>query len=358
MRRESVLTDMQTAQLEIEHFIFHVIHTDQPDAPVTFLDEVLLTEEQKEFFTERLRNAAAGSQYQFMPDAVSLKEKCEQLLADPNSFIETSRQITQDFSGHHTGNTANGVLVIAIVKTLVADNQPARLVFLVKLDHKDVYQYTLEQQAGGQRAVIHKIANSLVEDKAAVQKSALIDVSDVFAWDVLAAERRPKPDGEIWDYFKAFLGVRLREDASTLTRRIFSVVRKWARSLSEADMPEGEDVNTYKNRAIRFLEDSDQFDTERFLDLVVRDDVDAERKIRVKQSLRDHLAEAGIAGQAFRPQPNSLSKRAKKMVYETIEGVTIQFEGSLEEKGITIRSVDGSKVIEIRTARVTSKDAG
>lgn len=358
MPRESVLTDVQTADLEIEHFIFHVIHPDQPDAPVTFLDEVVLTGEQKEFFTDRLRNAASGSQYLFMPDAVSLKEKCQQLLTDRDAFIEISRQITQDFAGHHTGNTANGVLVIAIVKTLVANNQHIRLVFLVKLDHKDVYQYTLEQQAGGQRAVMHKIANSLVEDKAAVQKSALIDVSDVFAWDVLAAERRPKPDGEIWGFYKAFLGVQLREDASTLTRKTLSVVRKWARGLNETDMPEGEDVNTYKNRAIRFLEDSDQFDTERFLDLVVRDEVNAERKLRVKQSLGEQLAEAGIAGQTFRPQPNSLLKKAKRMVYETVEGVRIQFEGSREEKGITIRPVNGGTVIEIRTARVTTKDEG
>lgn len=357
MSKESVLTNMQAAHLEIEHFIFHVIHPDQED-PVTFLDEVVLTDEQKTFFTERLRNAATGSQYQFMPDAVSLKEKCQQLIADLDCFIEVSRQITRSFAGHHTGNTANGVFVVAIAKTLVADNQPIRLVFLVKLDHKEVYQYVLEQLAGGQRAVMHKIANSLVEDKTAVQKSALIDVSDAFAWDVLASERRPKPDGEIWDYFKEFLGVRLREDASILTRKTLAVVRKWARGLGATDVPDGEDVNTYKSRAIRFLEDNDQFDTDRFLDTVVRDEIDVERKTRVKQSLRDQLAEAGVAGQTFRPQPNSLPKKAKRMVYETMEGVTIQFEGSREEKGITIRTADGGKIIEIRTARVTTKDEG
>ena len=61
------------------------------------------------------------------------------------------------------------------------------------------------------------------------------------------------------------------------------------------------------------------------------------------QSLRDALAEAGVAGQSFRPRPDSLPKAQRKLTYETSEGVTITYEGTPEQVGMLIEHLDGGK---------------
>lgn len=84
---ESVLGQVQRDSLEIVDFIFHIIDPEVAEEDrVIFLDEVQLQEKQKHFFLDRLRDVAEGTQYVFKADAVHLKEKCEQLLAESDRF--------------------------------------------------------------------------------------------------------------------------------------------------------------------------------------------------------------------------------------------------------------------------------
>jgi hypothetical protein len=92
---EAVLSQAQKDSLDIEEFIFHIIEPEaDDDEKVVYLDSVTLQEKQRTFFLDRLRDTAEGTQYVFQQDAVTLKEKCAQLVAPRADFNLLSRQIT------------------------------------------------------------------------------------------------------------------------------------------------------------------------------------------------------------------------------------------------------------------------
>jgi hypothetical protein len=140
-----------------------------------------------------------------------------------------------------------------------------------------------------------------------------------------------------------------------LTKAAHSAVRKWANKLPAEQFPPGEDPNTFAGRSLNFLNDHDTFDTEAYLNAVIRDE-DESRKSGLIRSLREELIEVGVAGQQFRPQPNSLPKAARKQIYQTAKGVTIIYEGDNETAGITVENIgNGRKLIKIQTNRLDTK---
>lgn len=347
---EAVLSQAQRDSLDIEEFIFHIIEPDAADEEkVVYLDSVSLQEKQRTFFLDRLRDIAEGTQYVFQKDAVTLNEKCSQLIAPNADFNQLSRQITADFAGRHKGQMSAGVFVIAIVRYQATARTQKKLVLLIKMDKSPTFSYTHKEINGKRVAEMQEIPNALGETKKAIQKSAVIDVSNEFAWDVLAQDRVYKP--VLGDYFKAFLGVIERQQDSALTRTALNTVRKWARLLKSDQISDGEDANTFTGRAFNYLKDHDQFDTDSFLDVVVRDP-DKKRKRELTESLDLALAESGVQGQSFQPRPESLPKKERTTTYKTAEGVTVSFEGDRDAAGVTVTEIDGATVLSVRTAKL------
>lgn len=349
---DGVLNQSQRNSLEIIDFIFHII---DPDAPgkVIKLDEVLLQDKQKTFFLDRLRDIAEGTQYIFNSDVVNLCEQSHQLIDDRAGFIELSYLMTQEFARLHRGQMSAGVFIVSVVRYLTNAHDWQQLAFLVKMDQQESFAYSYKEIDDRRVAVVNEIPNSLNENKRAIQKSALIDPSAQFAWDVLAFDRVKKP--VLSDYFQSFLGVIERQQDAVLTRTAYTAVRKWAKYVPQDQLPSGEDVNTYRERALNYLNDHATFDTDAFLDSVVKDE-NAERKAEHMQSLREVLAESGIAGQTFRSRPDSLPKKQRKQIYETSEGVTIIYEGTREEAGMHIENMDSGRTrITIETHQLTPK---
>lgn len=351
---EAVLSQAQRDSLELTDFIFHIIDPDAgEDDRVVYLDEVQLTESQRSFFLERLQEAAQGTQYVFKQDAVHLQDKCLRLRDDVERFVEVSRQITADFAGRHRGQMSAGVFIVSKARFLISAHRWGEFAFLVKMDKQPSISYQYQVIGGRKVATLQNNDNALIESKKAIQKSALINVSEHFAWHVLAFDKQQNPG--LTDYFRGFLGVTERQEASALTRLANSTVRKWAKDIPQEDLPEGEDFNTMAGRAFNYLKDRDQFDTDEFVNTVVRCE-DPEKKESLTRSLREKLAESGVAGQQFRPQPNSLPKRERKQVYQTDEGVIISFEGTLEEAGITKTDLGNGRVrLSVETNRLTIK---
>ena len=351
---ESTLNTTQRQSLEILDFIFHIIELDDgSDEKIEFLDEVTLHDKQKSFFLARMQEILEGTQYVFLPDAVFLKEKCAQIASQPAEFNALSRQIAGEFARAHRNQMAEGIVVVSHVRFLAGPNNWKSLVLLVKLDKTASFSYARKVVDGRQVAIMNEIPNALAESKNAVQKSAVIDAEGHFAWDVLAYDRRTKP--RLTDYFKAFLGVTERHPDSELTRLAFASVRKWANGLDKSRLPENEDAASYIGRSLNFLKDRDAFDTDAFIDTIVRDE-DPQRKRELAENLRNALASAGIAGQQFTPQPGSLKPGERKQQYVTAEGVTIAFEGSKEAVNLrTEKAIDGQMIITIKTKTLTLK---
>lgn len=322
MPKESVLSVADKEAIVIEKLIFHIILKD--DVQPYFLDELEITEEQTKFFKDRLADSAQGRQYIFTGEDVAVRKLTQTIIKAPDAnFIKVSKDLTDRFKTSHTSNTNDGVFVIAL-----ASIKKRKLLFMVKLDHKKVYEYKLK----GNKALLKEVQNTFVEDKNAIQKVALIDISTNVVWDVLVYDRS-KPSS-ITDYFRNFLSVNPRETESQLTSNAVSFVLKWASENRNLLDPEQE-PSQYKNRAIEQLWNIDTFETDAFIKFVVRDD-DSNRRSCLEASLHDFLIEKGLAGQSFDVNRNALTKKTKKNVRQTAEGVKIEWTGEPQDHNITI----------------------
>ncbi|WP_455811843.1 nucleoid-associated protein [Pseudomonas graminis] len=348
---EAVLTANQIKTLEIESFIFHIIQSEESEEPI-YLDAVTLGDAQKKFFVDRLKECAKGTQYVFKDDTPHLKRCCEEMISEPSGFIVNSRSITSDFAGRHAGNTADGVFVVSVVKYLHAANEYKKLIFLVKLDKSATLSYSYKEENGKKIAIINEVPNALSESKQAVQKSALIDVSGNHAWHVLAFDR-VKPT--LSDYYRGFLGVIERQTDSALTKNTHQALRVWASRIPADLLDDGEDANTIAGRSLNYFEAHEHFNTEEYVSAVVRHAND-EKKAQLTESLNEKLAEVGVAGQSFTLMPGSLSRKDKKQIYQTAEGVTIMFEGDVAAAGIHRQTLpDGKTKITIVTNELQVK---
>jgi hypothetical protein len=359
-KNESVLLTWQRDGLEIENFIFHIIAPDDPNSVdgVVPLDEVTLSEGQKQFFLERLKETSTGNKYLFLPDSVVLPSFCKALLTAGEKFVEVSRQITADFAGRHKNNMSTGVFVIAEVSVPLQNGKKGKLVYLVKLDHKKTLTVSYKDVGGVRKAVMDELPNALTESKSAVQKSALIDVDDLFAWDVLAwdkygAERATK----LSEYFEGFLGVGIHGTPAGLTTAAVKAIRTCILSMLPEELPEEFDRIVAKDRALAYLSGTAEFDTDTFVDSIVRRE-DAEQAPGLRAKLIDALGEAGVAGQRFTPEVKSLTRAQRKTVYKAAEGVSIQYEDGAGESIVEVKWADevaksGAATIIIRTRNLT-----
>lgn len=332
MATESSLSKAEKDSLIIERFIFHIIIKGKEEPE--YLNEVELGDSETDFFRERIVDSCNGTQYVFIDDngaKPELQQWVIKVCDDELDFVEISQSITKHFFIHHKGNVNDGVFIVAIVSIMKNGNK-CKMLSLIKMDHTRVLQFETTNTEEGRKAILKEIVNTFVEDKNAVQKVALVDTSSTFLWDVLSKERN-RSEG-IADYFKLFLGVEVRETNSFWTRKAVGRVKQWAANIF--NFPTNENVATYKFRAINYMENHDNFDTNLFVETVVKDTEDNQRKIEMKNSLLNSLAEIGIAEEhKFIPMPDSLVK-AKKFKVKTNRNVKIQWEGSPENRGISI----------------------
>lgn len=344
MPKESVLTAADREQIRIEKLIFHIILKDEHQPH--YLNEVTITDEQRAFFRDRLSDAATGRQFIFQ-DVSETKTRAKELIACDNArFVELSRQLAADFKKQHVANTNDGVFIVS-----VASIGARKLVFLIKFDHKTIYQYQVQNN---DRALLKKIQDTFSEDKSSIQKVALIDVGNTAVWDVLVTDVAARPDKDyITDYFKRFLGVIPRETDTDLTKLALRLAFNWA-SENLNDLPETQDTSDYKSRAKAYLLGNAMFDSDAFINSVILDE-DTERRERHRASLKQKMEHEGLYGQTFTLVHSALNRNSTKNVRVTREGVRIEWEGSAEDVNYSVQdeNENGLQVITIKTAEIT-----
>ena len=341
MAKESVLSIAEKEAITIDKLIFHIIITDS--VKPTYLDEIDITEEQKKFFKERLADAAQGRQYIFTSNNPKIKQLATEILtADNNRFVEISKEITESFQQNHRGNTNDGVFIIS-----VASINTRKLLFLVKLDHKKVYKYKLN----GATALLEEVKNTFIEDKSAIQKVALIDTNSNVLWDVLVFDR--SKIGSITEYFAKFLSVLPRETESDLTRKHQSAARTWA-SQNKTLIDPNQEPSMYKNRARDYLMNTDNVESERYIDAVIIDDNEERRNV-LKDSFRNYLVSNGLYGQQFSPNKNAITPKERKNIRQTAEGVKIEWIGDPHDNNVSISNKpdqNGNYTVLITSSRI------
>lgn len=345
MPRESVLTMAEKDAIKIEKFIFHIILKDEMNPH--YLQEVQISDEQKEFFKNRLAEAAQGRQYIFNENSKLRSLVSQILIANNADFLRLSKEITYNFKLTHTNATTDGVFIICKAST-----GKRRLLFLVKLEHKRIYQYKVN--SSNSTAILNEVKNTFTEDKSAIQKVALIDIDDDVVWDVLVTDRSARSDKSyITDYFRNFLSVLPRETDADLTKKAIATVNKWA-SNNKQDLDPEQEVSSYKMRGKLYLMNHDSFDTEEFIEAIVQDP-DHVRREKLQKSMHDTMVQTGLAGQKFEIKKDALSKAISKNVRLTAEGVKIEWEGNAADNNVRIPNTpdeNGDYLITIRTSTI------
>lgn len=363
MSKESTLTQVQKESIKIEKFIFHIIVVEN-DEP-THLDEVDLTDAQKLFFKDRIAEVAEGTQYTFIDKSHNtLAKLCKNLNVDNINFVDNSKTICNDFKSHHGGTTTDGAFIVSTFSMLNADEEETTLIALLKMDQKKVLEYELEDTDEGRKAIMREIADSFIESKDAVQKVAIIDISDTFAWDILAKERK-KTEG-IAEYFKKFLNAQMRDTSSSLTRKTVGEISKWSKVNASLikEIPEytertSDYASYFKSRAVSFMHSNEgiTFDADNFIKhLFSLDELSQESKNKIdnlQTKVQEHLTNTGIYGQVFVPKPNSITKTISRTKKRTQEGVVIEWQGNPEDKGVFITTLqDQRRQITITTSNL------
>ena len=344
MPRESVLNAAERSQIRIEKLIFHIILKDELQP--RYLNEVTMTDEQRNFFRDRLEDAAAGRQFVFLDDS-STKTKSEVLIScDNERFVQLSKELAADFKRQHGANANDGVFIVS-----VASIGARKLIFLIKFAHKKIYQYKVQD---GGRALLTEVQDTFSEDKSSIQKVALIDVSDAVLWDVLVTDLTARPEKDyITDYFKSFLGVRPRVTDTDLTKQAMNIAFKWA-LVNQDDLPETQDTSDYKSRAKAYLLGNNTFDSDEFINSVILDG-DDERRERHRTSFRQMMEDDGLYGQQFTLVHSALNRKSTKNIRLTREGLRIEWEGSAEDVNYSVgeRDENGQQTITIKTGGIT-----
>lgn len=342
MPRESVLSISDKEAIKIEKLIFHIILTENVNP--SFLDELEITPEQQKFFRDRLAEAAQGRQYIFTNDRPPIQKYAKEIFeASDDSFVEISKKITNLFHVAHKKTSNDGVFIVS-----VASIKKRKLLFLIKLDHKKVYEYKVK----GTKALLEEVKNTFSEDKTAIQKVALIDIDPNVVWDALVFDRS-KPSG-ITDFFGKFLSVLPRETEAILTVKTQSTALTWAKENKDKIDPQQEPA-VYKNRAREYLMNIAEFDTDDYINNVIQDD-DDNRRNDLRNSFRTHLEEVGLAGQIFAPKKGALTPKETKNIRQTAEGVKIEWFGDPKDNNIHIpnsSNQNGEYKIVISTNKIT-----
>lgn len=348
VKRPLVITEAMRDSIEIHNFIYHILLKDRDE--VDFLSEVTLTGSQKSFFGNMIAEASRGTKYSFIdPEHSNLSICCKSILTNQSdeNFVHQSEKVASDFKGQHDKRMANGIVIVTSF-SMIVNTERTRFVALLKLDYQAVLRQ-IRDEHDPKKVSFQQITDSLVEDKSAIQKRAIVDVGDAFDWDVIAVERtksaaKQDTDTAIGSHFQKFLSVKLRENNSAVTRRVISHTNVWAKK------QEGLTSTDVKSRVINFLEANDELNVtmDDIRDLVCNSS-DDDKTASLKASFNNYMDEVNLSGVQFTPKSSSIPKSERKFTMKTNKNVTINWEGEMEKAGIK-KLVSGNTVTITITA--------
>jgi hypothetical protein len=340
-QRASIINDSIRDTLNIHNFIYHIIETDKEE--VDCLDQVMLTPLQKEFFKNMIAEAARGTRYEFYGDDKTLSDYCGLIINDPaTNFIETSKDIVKGFKKEHLTSFSDGVVIVALVSMTVNTLQQY-FVAILKVDYTKVFAQKRDPNSPT-TVSFTEIADSLAEDKSAIQKRALIDISNVFDWDVLAVERNKSTteqdtEAAISKYFKKFLGVKLQQNDSSYVRVLPAEVHKWARAQND---PEAADKKARTYNLI--LAKDGQSMTVDDIKTTVCSTPEQEK------SFDEHMDKKQLNGVQFIARKNSLVSKDNVTKLKNEKGVQIIYSGEMKHANIRVNQLTDGTVEHIVTS--------
>ncbi|QHG66417.1 nucleoid-associated protein [Pseudomonas putida] len=336
----SFFSDEEIGSLKITRMILHVVGTKNFEAqPERALEE-------EAFFISKIVDMAAAPIFMFKAVSTT-RHEIEAIASGATPFVDGAQSLAASFNRAHVGGSADGVLLMF---ELSVKDPNVKIYSLIKYD----YKLALEQNDGAPGNKLRRIVNALVDEKKAIQKTALIRVANAVADKSVSATDRTKHGVDLADYFTDFLAVA-REVSDTELSEITRKVLKAALQTCIEHLP-GKDVAKALKKAQANLGTRTLIDENAIVEAVMlaaghpEDDKIA---ARLEKETRTRVKKSKLHELSFKPDRKILRQPYMRKIVTT-EGVTILFPDRTENPNVRVVELrGGKKQIIVDTDRVT-----
>ncbi|MFF7709998.1 hypothetical protein [Pseudomonas sp. NPDC007930] len=324
-------TPTEQATLAIERMIIHVVGTPHfipmPERPVQHAD----------FFIRKILDTACEPLFGFKPGA-SARGDFEAIASGALSFERGAQSLAANFQRQHQGKaTRDGVLCMF---ELSVRDAYTRIYSLIKYDYREA----IEQDPAN---ALRRIVTALVDDKKAVQKSALVRVVRGAAQSDVAARDRTRQAPDITDFFAAFLGVSRRVSDKELSAIAKAVLTKTLKQVAKY-LPE-QNVTEALRIGQGHLGRCQRVGPAAMVDAVLAaagNPSDGKLRARLAKVAQRNVARSKLNALEFTPDKTVLRQPAMRQLV-TVEGVRVYFRD-----GARVRLEDHERKIVIETAQI------
>lgn len=340
--------ERELAELRINRMILHVVSKSKDDflpQPELELDGV----DHLDFFQARLFDAALDSVHQFR-DVSDAKTTIEQISSGAVSFEKGAQQLTRRFDEVHPQTATAGAFFIF---ELIVDDPEVRLYGMMKYD----YRQAVELYESSGRNALRQIVQAFVQEKGAIQKSAIVRTVKGIAEAALSARDRMGNAPDLTDYFETFLGVKRERNNAQLSQDLRGAMRSIVEELRD-HLP-NRDVPAALRAAKESLQGREAVDETAVREAVLvaagrpeHEDV----RVAIDRAVAKQMKAKKLGGVAFKPDPAVFRTAARRRI-RTMEGVTVEFPGDQEEKTVRRHLLpDGGATITIQTVEKLVED--
>ncbi|AYF87520.1 hypothetical protein D6Z43_10310 [Pseudomonas sp. DY-1] len=335
----SFLTDEEYQDLKISNMILHVV------GDGNFVAEKKRTIEHEEFFIERIRDTDKDAVYSFSEDSFT-KLRLEKIAVGEVDFERGAQELSRAFSLQHVGGSRDGAF---FVFELTCGDEGKRIYSLIKYDYREV----IEQANGKDGSLLRKIVQAFIGDKRAIQKAAIVRISNGVAELQISTLDRARPSPELSDYFAGFLDVTRTRSDEELSSAVKEAVRQTFNACKNL-LPE-ENVPRAIAHAVGLLRERQEVDEDAIVDAVISAagfPEEEETRVRLQNQARKTIKKMRLDGLRFKPDRRVLTKPPMRKV-KTTEGVTITYP---DDAGATVERVPqkgGGEKITVTTRKVT-----
>lgn len=324
----------------IERIIFHIIGPDL-SAP-KILTEVEDPSAHSDFFIARLIETSKGTGYSFNL-ASGVKLQIQQAIENVHAFVDCSQILAERFQTLYESDKR---LIPGVLMLLQIKSAEERYAAIIKYDDIKVISYkTFQTEDGKTKPILDLILNTFVQDKKALQKSALIKINGDYG-NLICIDRSGK-NGDITDKFKAFLDVSRKFSHEVLTDRLLAALIATAQSNKDI-VPKtiSSSIKTIAKEAVTSINVFNPENPEALLTAMFGD---LQSNEKITSSFAKELKKQKISNEIITPPENHYPKAAKK-IKETHEGIKVIYNQEHVEKGyIEFDKVDGTEKIIVST---------
>jgi hypothetical protein len=335
----SFFTEKEEASVKIRRMSLHVVGGKTFDAMPERQPEHI------EFFRTKILESATDAVFTFKTTSTT-KVELEAIADGVETFERGAQSLARSFNTKHVGGSADGVLCMFELEV----DTPGTIIYsFIKYDYKTA----LEQDGAKPEAALRRIVTALIDDKKAIQKTALVRVVDGVAEASVSARDRKRQAPDLADYFEAFLGVtrtisneELSQTASTLLRRTLKACK---------DLLPDQDVPKAFRTAKGILGRRRKVDEDAIVEAVLAaagDPSDDKIIHRLERETRRRVRESKLHHLEFKPDRTVLRQPAIRKL-RTVEGVTIIFPDIENNPNVNILDEGGgAQRIVIETKKI------